>query len=270
MQDKIQISVVIPNYNRSNLLLKAVQSCLNQTFPVHEVLVCDDGSADDSKKMIESINDARVKWVDCGKNGRPAIPRNMGIKKATGNWIAFLDNDDEWLREKLEIQVKIIEKYDVNFVCSNAYRMVDGKNIGALGALKNDQLLNFYNLVTSNNVICSSTLIKKEVLEQFSYFPEEPELRALEDYAFWLKIATRNNVYYSSQCLLNYNDESQTSIRKDSLTTQQQMKLIFTSFKQWAEKNNSLCEDYMVAIIEQVFVIRYLTKTQQFFYKLFR
>ncbi|MCE3259891.1 MAG: glycosyltransferase [Bacteroidetes bacterium] len=269
MQNNFQISVVIPNYNRQEKLRTAVQSCLNQTFPVHEVLVCDDGSTDDSKNVVESFKDARVKWIDCGKNGRPAIPRNIGIKKSSGNWIAFLDNDDEWLSEKIETQVHLAQQNHVDFVCSNANRISENKNLGPLSSLKNDQMINFFNLVTSNSVICSSVLVKKELLEKFSLFPEEAELRALEDYGCWLRIATRNTIYYSNKCLLNYTDESSASIRQGSLTTEQQLKLLFTSFKKWAKANQGLCDEYMLLLMEHVFVLKFMSKTQRYFYKLF-
>ena len=106
--DDVKISVIIPNYNRSELLKKAITSVLNQSYAVLEILVCDDGSTDNSKEVIEQFNNQTIKWIDCGKNGRPAIPRNIGVKKAKGNYIAFLDNDDEWLPTKIEEQVKVI------------------------------------------------------------------------------------------------------------------------------------------------------------------
>lgn len=90
--------------------MKAVTSALNQSYSVHEILICDDGSTDNSKELISNLNNPKIKWIDSGKNGRPAIPRNIGIKNAEGNWIAFLDNDDEWLPYKLEKQVCFFRK----------------------------------------------------------------------------------------------------------------------------------------------------------------
>jgi teichuronic acid biosynthesis glycosyltransferase TuaG len=250
------------------MLLRAVKSCLNQTFPVHEILVCDDGSTDDSRRKIGELNDPRVKWLDCGRNGRPAVPRNIGIKKSSGNWVAFLDNDDEWLPEKLETQVMLAEEFDIHFICTNAYRIEADENKGAFFTAKPSQVLNFYGLVVSNSIICSSVLIRKEILLKYSFFPEEPNLKALEDYAFWLKISTHYNIYFTSECLLNYNDNESTSIRKGSLTTQQQMALVCHSFKQWVKKNPGMVEDYMVSVAEHLLVLRYLKGFRKLLYKL--
>ncbi len=253
------------------MLLRAIKSVLNQTLAVHEILVCDDGSTDDSKKKVEALNDPKVIWIECGRNGRPAIPRNIGIRKSTGNWLAFLDNDDEWLPEKIELQVNSITQFDVNAVCTNAYKITNGNNIGAFNTiLKNNQILNFYNLIVSNHIICSSVLIKKETVLAYTCFPEELALKALEDYALWLKVSTTHSFYFLNKCLVNYNDESITSIRKESLTTPQQLNLIFNDFKNWYLKNSNLCEDYMLSILEQLFIIRFLNKKQKFVYKLFK
>jgi len=89
------VSVVIANYNRSDMLVKAIQSALEQTYSVLEILVCDDGSTDDSREKVKALNNEKVQWIDSGKNGRPAIPRNIGLSKSKGDWIAILDNDDE-------------------------------------------------------------------------------------------------------------------------------------------------------------------------------
>src|ERR1700739_3316319 len=101
-----KVSVIIPTYNRQNTLLRAVKSVLQQTYTVHEILICDDGSDDDSKKIITELKSEKIKWLDCGKNGMPSIPRNKGIQYSTGDWIAFLDSDDEWLPNKTETQLK--------------------------------------------------------------------------------------------------------------------------------------------------------------------
>ncbi|MBK8586703.1 MAG: glycosyltransferase family 2 protein [Bacteroidetes bacterium] len=78
------VSVVIANYNRSDMLVKAIQSALEQTYSVLEILVCDDGSTDDSREKVQALNNEKVKWIDSGKNGRPAIPRNIGLSRVKG------------------------------------------------------------------------------------------------------------------------------------------------------------------------------------------
>lgn len=251
------------------MLVKAVKSALAQTYPVKEVLVCDDGSTDDSKEKVLSIGDARVKWIDCGKNGRPAIPRNCGIKESSGNYIAFLDNDDEWLEDKLQKQVELLALSGLDIVCCNANKISDGKNTGPYSQLKNPQVFNFYNLVASNFVICSSVLAKKDILVRFGMFPEAVSLKALEDYFLWLKVSTAHPIYYTPELLVNYNDESSTSIRKDSLSTQQQLSLIFSEFRKWQRSTGELCPSYLTNVMKEVFVLRFMTPRERFFAVLF-
>src|SRR4051794_13419670 len=99
------VSVIIPTWNRAATLGPAIQSVLNQTYPPREVLVCDDGSTDNSVDVVAQLDDQRIRWLPGGRGGRPAIPRNRGIGAATGEWLAFLDSDDEWLPDKLERQL---------------------------------------------------------------------------------------------------------------------------------------------------------------------
>ena len=79
-----KVSVIIPTYNRQKTLHRAISSVLNQTYPIHELIICDDGSTDDSKLLVEQFKDQRIKWLDCGRNGMPSIPRNKGIHLASG------------------------------------------------------------------------------------------------------------------------------------------------------------------------------------------
>ena len=107
----IKISVIIPTFNRGQTtLLAAINSALNQTYKPFEIIVCDDGSTDNTKNILDlNYISNQIRYIYCGKNGRPSIPRNIGIKKAKGNWIAFLDSEDIWLQNKLETQVNFVK-----------------------------------------------------------------------------------------------------------------------------------------------------------------
>lgn len=239
MPESSQISVVIPNYNRSELLVKAIKSVLQQTFPVLEVIVCDDGSTDNSKDLVAQLNHPKVKWIDCGKNGRPAIPRNIGIKQSKGNWLAFLDNDDEWLPNKLEEQVNCIKAHQLNAVCTNAFdvKLNDPNSSKLLLNYPNSEIT-FSDLIKENNVICSSMLVAKEVLTDFSFFPEEPEYKAIEDYVLWLRLSTQMKIGYINQPLVKYLNESQTSIRTASSDPYTIFELAFNNLENWLSDKN--------------------------------
>ncbi|MCD6400322.1 MAG: glycosyltransferase [Anaerolineales bacterium] len=103
------VSVIIPSYNREHQVGRAIQSVLDQTYKDFEIIVIDDGSIDNTEKVVKSFNDERVKYIRQGSNGGAAAARNTGIKIAQGEYIAFQDSDDEWFPEKLEKQMKVFE-----------------------------------------------------------------------------------------------------------------------------------------------------------------
>ncbi|RLF83553.1 glycosyl transferase, partial [Thermococci archaeon] len=103
------VSVIIPTYNRANLLKRAIASVLNQTFTDFELIVVDDASPDNTPEVVRSINDGRIRYVRLKKNSGGPVARNTGIRKARGRFIALLDDDDEWLPNRLELQIKKFE-----------------------------------------------------------------------------------------------------------------------------------------------------------------
>lgn len=267
MQNKPSISVIIPNYNRADYLRAAIQSALSQTYQVFEILVCDDGSSDHSKQVVAEFDSSMVKWIDCGKNGRPAIPRNKGIVAAKGELLAFLDNDDTWQNNKLEKQVEIINQ-GYRLVCSNALKQTNGTSAGPMHDSVGDTNLNFYHMLSTNQVVCSSVLAAKEAVIKAGLFPEALELRALEDYALWLRMSSFCKFKYISDCLVNYNDEVNTGIRKNSLTTAQQMRIIRNDFTKWYKKQ-SFYDPHYVAIANEILVLRYLSPFKKLLFRLF-
>ena len=99
------ISVVIPAYNRATTIARALNSVLAQTFQDLEVIVVDDGSTDHTSEVIQQIGDARVEIIRHTRNQGAAEARNTGMKAAGGKYIAWLDSDDEWLPDKLQVQL---------------------------------------------------------------------------------------------------------------------------------------------------------------------
>ncbi|MCA0430321.1 MAG: glycosyltransferase family 2 protein [Bacteroidetes bacterium] len=237
MQTKFDISVVIPNYNRAELLVNAINSTLNQTYPVLEILICDDGSTDNSKEKVLELNNEKIKWIDCGKNGRPAIPRNIGINNSKGNWIAFLDNDDTWQATKIEKQVKALQQSSYLICCTNALKIKNNVSVGEFSNF-NKNLISLSDLMKQNEVICSSVIVNKNLLLSTSLFPEDITFKAIEDYALWVRLSTKSEILYLNENLVNYTDAENISIRSevksdgwDTLNT------IFYDFKNWFTLN---------------------------------
>jgi glycosyltransferase involved in cell wall biosynthesis len=126
-----RVSVIIPTYNRAYFLPRAVKSVLAQTFQDFELIVVDDGSTDDTKKTVKEFQkkDKRIKYIWQENSGRPAVAKNTGIKAAQGRYIAFLDDDDEWLPEKLEKQLKLFnETKNLGVVGCNCWNVYENKN----------------------------------------------------------------------------------------------------------------------------------------------
>lgn len=239
-----KVSVIIPTWNREKTLGKAILSALNQTFPPFEVIVCGvDGSPD--QKVVSSINDSRVRWIEGGRDGLASIPRNRGIKASRGDWLAFLDSDDEWLPDKLEKQFKHANKMECSAACSDATRYIPSQ--GYKGTILNGDvsgdLISFPLLANNNYIICSSVLIKKDIVEKCGGFPEERSLKVGEDYALWLRAATLTNFAFVNEPLLIYRDEPQTSIRAFTPPIWELRSNVFKSFVLWANNKEHTIND---------------------------
>lgn len=121
------ISVVIPLYNKEASIKQSLMSVLSQSYQNFEVVIVDDGSTDNSVAKVEEIQDSRIRLIR-QKNGGPSKARNTGVKNAKGEWILFLDADDEFLPEALlNFERAIIENPSIGFICAPFYRRIQGK-----------------------------------------------------------------------------------------------------------------------------------------------
>lgn len=213
------ISIIIPTWNRVNALERAVKSVIKQTYQNFEILVADDGSDDQTEETFKNYSDHRVKYIRLKHSGSPVRPRNAALFQAQGDFVAFLDSDDEWLPNKLELQVPILENNsEIDLVCSNAYRVVDNQRRKRRLYFKEplDVDDNFLALVRySNFVITSSVLVRKRVLLKTHGFSESIDLKGVEDFDLWARICSSDNFIYIHEPLLNYCDFPSQSHRSD-------------------------------------------------------
>ncbi len=192
------VSVIIPTHNRAELLRTAISSVINQTFKDWEVIIVDDHSTDHTRSVFESIVDERIRYLrNKGKNG-PSIARNLGITVARGEYIAFLDDDDEWLPHKLEKQVAIIDACPkkVGGIYSN--RLMINRMTGEIYSdepgtetLKGNLLPQ---LVIKNPIHTSTLMIRKSCLDQVGLFDET--MRYMEDRDLWIRLAMKWDFEY--------------------------------------------------------------------------
>lgn len=234
---KNKVSVIIPTWNRSQTITQAIQSAQAQTYADLEILVCDDFSSDNTAELVGHIirADPRVRWVpgDAIHRGRPAIPRNRGLKKSSGEWIAFLDSDDTWEKDKLDLQIRQLNKNGLKFSSTNASRIVDGENLGALIPIPS-QTLTFKDMWQENKIICSSVLMHSSIVKKIGQMPETKECLALEDYAYWLRALLFSPVHFSEEQLVNYMDNPSVSIRSQAEQNHSlQMKNVRQNLRRW-------------------------------------
>lgn len=165
------VSVIIPSYNRADKIKPAVESVLAQTYADLELIVVDDGSNDNTKEVIESINDPRVRYV-WQTNAGACAARNNGISHANGEYIAFHDSDDIWNKDKLEKQMNVLLKNDADIVCCKLNKKYsDGKTKLIPENIKQG----FMKPVTNLFGIGTQTIVaKRKVFENLKFDEEFP------------------------------------------------------------------------------------------------
>ena len=189
---KILFSIIIPTYNNDFLLKKAIYSVISQTLQDFELLIIDNNSEDQTSEIISSFNDSRITHIKINNEGIIAKSRNLGIKLAKGEWIAFLDSDDIWYSQRLEkiyTSIKKITKLDV--ISTNEYKVFDNSSkklklfYGVNGGNKYKKLILY-----GNRLSPSATVVRKSFLKKNSiFFREDKEFMTVEDYDFWLMLA---------------------------------------------------------------------------------
>ncbi len=192
--NEIMVSVIIPAYNCTAYIAQALDSVLIQDVPM-EVLVINDCSRDDLDGLMERYQaDPRVRYLKNEKNLGVAETRNRGVRLARGEYIAFLDADDYWEKDKLKKQLKLIrEKGTV--LCSTARELMrpDGSLTGYILPVKPE--FNFRDLQRHNQINCSSVLMKREVALEFPMHHDDGH----EDYLMWLEVLEK----YGDGCAIN-------------------------------------------------------------------
>lgn len=224
---------------------------MTQTMKPLEILVCDDGSDDGTESIVNAMHheDASVRWLPGQRAGRPAVPRNRGIRESRGDWIAFLDSDDQWHRDKLEKQLTLTQHLGCLAVCSNALRVVSSNRSDSCVLAWAKNIIGLDDLLRVNQVVCSTAMIHRSVIAATGGFPEDTKLKALEDYALWLRVATLTDFAYVNAPLVRYRDEPIASVRAESASLLHQRTIVFGNFLRWGVRNNVLGLPGMIGAI---------------------
>jgi len=193
------ISVVIPTFNRALLLSRALRSVVTQTLPADEIIVVDDGSSDGTLQILAEAYPSitKIRQANCGVSAA----RNRGIEAASGEWIAFLDSDDEWLPDKLMRQFSAVSVRPMPLVshCDEIW-IRRGVRVNPMNKHKKEGGWLFKKSIQLCAISPSSAFIHRTVFDGVGLFDEK--LPACEDYDLWLRITSRFPVHYIGQNLV--------------------------------------------------------------------
>ena len=179
------ISVVMPAYNAERTLKESVHSVLSQTYENFELIIVENGSTDNTKKLLKTFQDSRIRAFYLSENKGASYARNYAIRQAAGEWVAFLDSDDLWTREKLEKQVSFMERNDWPLLSFTGSSFIKNNGDSLNYILHVPSTVCYEELLKQNVVSCSSVIARRDILLDHP-FPEEKVIH--EDFAVWLSI----------------------------------------------------------------------------------
>ncbi|MFW7385519.1 glycosyltransferase family 2 protein [Vagococcus fluvialis] len=183
------VSIIMPAYNAEKYIEEAIQSVQNQSYQNWELLICDDCSTDNTVKIIENKikKDLRIKLFKLQNNCGAAIARNSSIKHAIGDYLAFLDSDDSWYKDKLRKQILFMEQNEYHFTCTY-YNKIDenGENLNKIITYQNQSNYSnlLYNCPGNSTVIYNCNILGKFYIS---------DLKKRNDYLMWLQVIKKSN-----------------------------------------------------------------------------
>jgi len=193
------VSIIIPVFNSEKYIFECIQSVLNQSYPNKEIIVIDDGSSDNSRRIIESFGD-RVVFIYQDNSGS-AVARNKGIERSRGKYIAFNDSDDLWAPNRLQQQVDFLESNPEYGVATGRFMHVDANFSLAqsvpVDSSKQAELIRersgwvYHTLFECSWYHIIAALVRADVLAKVSF---NPEFRRGQDYDFWLQLAHHTRI----------------------------------------------------------------------------
>lgn len=199
-----KVSVIIPTHNRSAYLHSAVTSVLNQTYQDFEIIIVNDASSDNTEEVVASFTDSRIKYIRHEVSKGDGGARNTGIVNAAGEFIGFLDDDDQWLPDKLGLQVAVLEKSPphVGGVYTGQFDIdeTDGKILSVYYPREKGDLSK--HLFEKMCIVTSTVLFKKQVFEKLGMFDET--IPYCNDYDMWIRIAKAYHFECIGEPLVKY------------------------------------------------------------------
>jgi glycosyltransferase involved in cell wall biosynthesis len=202
----MKVSVIILTYNRADRLTEAIESVLNQTFRDLELIIVDNYSSDNTQSVVDSFHDERIRYFKNKNRGFLGINRNFGIEKAKGEYIAFLDDDDLWLPEKLEKQVKLMDSNkELGLVYADCYIMDEAGSLWEktyFASRKPIRGAALKGLLQENTIAILTAMVRKEALDRVGGFSTKYIIA--QDYDLWLRIVQDYPIDFIDEPLAKY------------------------------------------------------------------
>ncbi|MBD2771530.1 glycosyltransferase [Iningainema tapete] len=248
------VSVIIPTYKRANLVSQAIESVLAQTYTDYEIIVVNDGSPDRTKEVLAKFEHKIIAIHQ--ENQGVSAARNTGIKAAAGKYIAFLDDDDMWLANKLEKQIACLESNPkIGLVYSDMfYFNEDGVLPNTWGqANPTPPVQECWLLFVRNFIPTPSVVVRRECLEQVGLFDET--LATCEDYDLWLRIIEKWSVHFLNEPLVYYRRSSTNSLQSN----EERQLICWLLVKEKAFHRNVGLQKLPLMVLDQCFFNGYLS-----------
>jgi len=218
-----QVSVIVLTWNRRDLLSATLESVLAQTFADLEVIVVDNESTDGTEDALRSGADPRVRYVRHANGGNLSVNRNLGIREAAGQWVAFCDDDDLWEPTKLERQMAAVSGRDPrpSVVGTNAVYFNGQTVYGTLLPRTGDRDVTLRELLSGRNqIVLSSVMFDRQVVIDAGMFDESPNVFTIEDLQMWIRLAAAGHViHFIDEPLVRYRVHADMTSHRDSRVT---------------------------------------------------
>lgn len=208
------VSIIMPSYNTAEYIAESIESVLNQTYENWELIIVDDCSTDNTDEIVQQFDDERIKYHKNKKNSGAAVSRNRALKLARGKWIAFLDSDDLWLPEKLEMQINFMSSNNYHFSYTNYDEIdMDGRKTGIrVTGPKKITKTGMFNYCWPG---CLTVMYDAEQIGLIQI----ADIKKNNDYAMWLKICKHADCYLLNKCLSRYRKGRVGSVSTHSIKT---------------------------------------------------
>ena len=201
------VSIIIPYYKKKDYIKKTINSILKQTYKKFEIIIINDEPGELSKNILSFLKkkDSRIKIINNKKNIGAGKSRNKGINIAKGKYIAFIDSDDVWKKNKLLKQIEFMRRKNIE-ISHTSYEIIDDDL--AIRGTRQAKVMNYKKLIKSCDIGLSTVIIKKSLIKNLRF----PNLKTKEDYVLWLEIAKKGKTIHALNTKLTQWRKSKNSL----------------------------------------------------------